>query len=107
MEYEEIISRVADSLGLNKGVVDRSYRTYWRVIRQHITSLPLKEDLTDEEFLKLRPNVNIPSIGKLYVTLEDYRKIKNKYNRLKKIKDAENKGNLSNVHLNSDDGREV
>jgi hypothetical protein len=41
----------------------------------------LKEDLSDEEFLKLRPNVNIPSIGKFYVTLERYRKVKARFNK--------------------------
>jgi hypothetical protein len=43
------------------------------------------QDLTDEEFLALRPNVNIPSIGKLYVTLDRYRRMK-KYERIKNEK---------------------
>jgi hypothetical protein len=41
----------------------------------------LKEDLSDEEFLKLKPNVNIPSLGKFYVTLERYRKVKARFNK--------------------------
>ena len=41
-------------------------------MKKHISSLPLKEDLTEEDFSKLRPNVNIPSIGKLYVTYDRY-----------------------------------
>ena len=76
MTYGEIISKVAEDTGLSKILVDRTYRAYWRVIREHITSLPLKDDLTDEEFSKLRPNINIPSIGKLYVTLDRYRRMK-------------------------------
>lgn len=76
MTYGEIISKVAEDTGLSKILVDRTYRAYWRAIREHITSLPLKDDLTDEEFSKLRPNVNIPSIGKLYVTLDRYRRMK-------------------------------
>lgn len=76
MTYEEIIARVADSLGLSKQLVEKIYKAYWRAVREHITSLPLKEDLTDEEFLKLQPNINIPSIGKLYVTLGVYKRIK-------------------------------
>lgn len=51
------------------------------MVREHITSLPLKEDLTDEEFLKLQPNVNIPSIGKLSVTLDRYKGMKKQYKR--------------------------
>lgn len=89
MTYDEIISRVSTQLDLPKALVDNTYKTYWRVIRNHITSLPLMEDLTEEEFQSLQPNVNIPSLGKLYVTLDRYKRIKqaNKY-RLKKIKDV-------------------
>lgn len=76
MTYNDIISKVADKLGLPVGLVDRTYKAYWRSIREHITSLPLKKDLTDKEFLKLQPNVNIPSIGKLHVTLDRYRRMK-------------------------------
>ena len=76
MTYEEIISDVSQSLGLPKDLVDRAYRGYWRGVREHIKSLPLKEDLSDEEFLALQPNVNIPSIGKFCVTLDRYHRVK-------------------------------
>lgn len=82
MTYDEIIADVSVKLNLPKGLVDKTYRAYWKAIREHIASLPLKEDLSDEEFLKLQPNVNIPSIGKLYVTLDRYKGIKRKYKRL-------------------------
>lgn len=76
MTYDEIIAEVAKSTGLTRHIVDRTYRAYWKTVRSYITSLPLKEDLTDEEFLKLRPNINIPSIGKLYVTLDRYKRMR-------------------------------
>jgi len=76
MTYNEIISKVAEDLNLSKKLVDRTYKSYWKIIKEHIKSLPLREELTDEEFLKLQPNVNIPSIGKLYVTLDRYRRVK-------------------------------
>lgn len=79
MIYDDAVAQVAESLGLSRSYVDKVYKAYWRVIKEHISALPLKEDLTDEEFNKLQPNVNIPSIGKLYVTLENYKKIKYKY----------------------------
>ena len=78
MTYDEIIAEVSGKLGLPKGFVDKTYRAYWKAVREHIESLPLKEDLTDEEFNKLQPNVNIPSIGKLNVTLERYKKVRDK-----------------------------
>jgi uncharacterized protein (DUF2126 family) len=48
--YEKVIAEVAENLGLPKSLVDRAYRSYWRAVRDHISSLPLKEDLTDEQF---------------------------------------------------------
>ena len=95
MTYDEIITKVAVSLELPVGFVNKVYRAYWKAIREHVVSMPLKEDLSDEEFLKLQPNVNIPSIGKLHVTLDRYHKMKKHheiYKQLKKNKkDAENK----------------
>lgn len=79
MSYKEIIAQVASQTGLSKQFVSRTYQAYWRAVREHITSLPLKEDLTEEEFSKLRPNINIPSIGKLYVTYDRYRKVKKRH----------------------------
>ena len=91
MTYDEIISKVAEKLCLPIRLVDRTYKAYWKSIREHITSLPLKEDLTDEEFLKLKPNVNIHYIVKLHVTLDRYKRMKKMQeirNQLKQNKDV-------------------
>ena len=91
MTYDEIIKKVSEELGLPKVLVDRTYKAYWRAVREHITSLPLKEDLTDEELMQLRPNVNIPSLGKFYILLDSYRTIRKNYDnniKLKGNKDA-------------------
>ena len=102
MIYEEIISRVAADTHLPARFVDRTYRAYWKAIRQHIIALPLMRDLTDEEFLQLQPNVNIPSLGKLNVTLDRYHGMKKyfemhyqnykgkKYKKDNNVKDKEN-----------------
>lgn len=79
MTIEEILNTVAEEEGFPVDLVKKTYKAYWRAVKEHITSLPLKEDLTDEEFSKLKPNVNIPSIGKLYVTIDRYKRIKEKY----------------------------
>lgn len=86
MTYDEIIASVSASLGLPKGLVDKAYKSYWKAVREHITSMPLKEDLTDEEFMRLRPNVNIPSIGKLHVTLDRYHKMRKSFEMKQQIK---------------------
>lgn len=81
MTLDDIISEVSVKLNLPKGMVDKTYRAYWKAVREHIETLPLKEDLSDEEFMKLQPNVNIPSIGKLNVTLDRYKGI-NQYHKI-------------------------
>jgi len=76
MTYDDMVSEVSNSTGLSKTFVNKVYRAYWRAVREYIKALPLKDDLSEEEFLKVRPNVNIPSIGKLYVSLDRYKKLK-------------------------------
>lgn len=95
MTYNDIITKVSGDLSLPKSLVDKTYKAYWKVIREHITSLPLKKDLTQEEFSKLQPNVNIPSIGKLCVTPERYR-------RMKKMQAIRNQNKEKNVTHNED-----
>lgn len=99
MSYEEIISTVAAETGLSSRLVDRTYKAYWKIIREHIKSLPLKEDLTDEQFVNLQPNINLPSLGKLNVTLDRYHGMKKHFeihyknykgNKYKKKDNAEN-----------------
>ncbi len=53
---EDAISAVAVNLNMPKHVVDRVYWAYWKAIRQHITSIPMIEELADDEFLSYRPN---------------------------------------------------
>lgn len=91
MTYDEIVEKVSSDTGLPKKIVDRTYRAYWKAIREHISSLPLKEDLSDDEFNRLRPNINIPSIGKLCVTLDRYKKMKKMFKIKNSIYNATHK----------------
>jgi len=40
--YERIVNETAEDLSLPKTIVDKAYRAYWRAVREHISSLPLK-----------------------------------------------------------------
>lgn len=86
----KIIRKIASELNLSEKLVERTYMAYWRVIREHMASMPFKSTLTDEEFNALQPNVNIPSIGKFYVTLDRYRAINDSYNKRLKRKEDDN-----------------
>lgn len=102
MTYDEMIRRVSQSTGLPILLVDRTYKSYWKMVREHISTLPLKEELTDDEFQALQPNVNIPSIGKLYVTLERYKSIKRRYKQKQDNENVENKESKTDVHQHTD-----
>lgn len=90
MTYDEIVIEVSKRLGLSKELVNKTYKAYWKSVKEHIASLPLKKDLSDEEFMKLQPNVNIPSLGKFCVTLDRYKALKKEFNnnKLKEERDV-------------------
>ena len=86
MNYQEIINRVSADTGISNEIVDRTYKAFWSFVRIAIQSLPLKEEMTEEKFTTLRPNFNIPSIGKLTCTYDRYRGVKEKFNHIKKLR---------------------
>lgn len=86
MNYTEIIRHVSSKTGIPEKVVKVAYESYWKFIRTKITELPLKDNLSEEEFNKLRTNFNIPSIGKLACTYSRYKALKSQYIHLMDIK---------------------
>ncbi len=82
MNYNEIITKVSQETGLSGGVVDKIFKAYWFFIRTSLQALPLKEDLSEEDFLKLKTNFNIPSLGKLSCTYEDYLRQKKRHEHI-------------------------
>jgi hypothetical protein len=87
MKYLDVSEVVAKELNLPKEVVELAYKSYWEFIRKTIQELPLKENINEEEFSKLRTNFNIPSLGKLVCTFDRMVGIKKRYKYIKKIKD--------------------
>lgn len=87
MDYREAARVVAREMGLPEDEVLKVYKSFWRFIRERASSLPLKENLTDEELLKLRPYFNIPSLGKYGCPPERYHRQLGKVKHLKIPKD--------------------
>lgn len=90
MIYSEAIKQVSTELGLPPQVVKEAYESFWTFIRNNIKALPLKEDLSKEEFDKLRTNFNVPSLGKLSCTYDRFIGIKKRLKYLNKLKDDYN-----------------
>lgn len=98
MRLNEMIEKVADDMGMPSEKVHKIYYSYWKFIKTTIESLPLKKDLKFDEFMSLRTNFNIPRIGKLYCTVDDYYRIKYAY---KKANHDKGKKDNSDVQRNN------
>lgn len=88
MTYWEIVNKVSGDIGLSPDTVDKTYKAFWKYIRDTIQELPLKEDMSEEEFLMLRPNFNIPSLGKLTCTYKRYSGVREKFKYIKKLRES-------------------
>lgn len=82
MNYNEIITKVSQETNLPGRVVDKVFKAYWFFIRTSLQALPLKDNLSEEDFLKLKTNFNIPSLGKLTCTYEDYLRQKKRHEHI-------------------------
>lgn len=87
MSYSDIVNKVSEELDLPKEVIDRTYKAFWLFINQTIQSLPLKDNISEEDFAKLRTNFNIPSLGKLTCTYDRMLGVKKRFNLIKQIRE--------------------
>lgn len=87
MKYHNILEKLSKELNLPQEVVDAAYKSFFAFIRETVSSLPLKEDLTEEEFNKLRTNFNIPALGKLHCTYERYLGMKEQNKYIRKLRE--------------------
>ena len=75
MTTKEIAYKAAVELNLPPKYVWEVYKSYWMFVRNYISSLDVKNITTEEEFNKLRTNINIPSLGKFHL---DWNRLENK-----------------------------
>ena len=89
MNWKTAADIVAKDLNLPVHVVQAAYKAFWEFVKKTIEALPLDEDLSEEEFMKLRTNFNIPSLGKLSCTYDRFVGVRKKWEyRDKKERDA-------------------
>lgn len=87
--YKQFAKQLSKELDIPEEVVREAYNSYWVFVRESIKALPLKEDLSEKEFSKLRTNFNVPSLGKLNCVYQRYKGVRKKYQYLKKLKENE------------------
>lgn len=87
MTYQEIINKVSGDMEISPDIVDKAYKAFWKYIRDTIQDILLKDDMSEEEFIMLKPNFNIPSLGKLTCTYKKYKGIKEKFKHIKKLRE--------------------
>lgn len=91
--YSDIFKQVSEELNLPLEVIKLAYKSQWEFIRESIKILPLKQNLSEEEFNKLRTNFNVPSIGKLSCTYKRYQGVKKQFKVIKELQNVQNKSN--------------
>lgn len=84
MTYLEIVNIIAKDINKSAKEVDKLYKLYWKFIKDSIEQLPLKDNISEDEFNTIRTNFNIPSLGKLNCTYSKLTRIKSNFNKRNK-----------------------
>ena len=66
--------------------------SYWKFIRETVSSKPIKE-ISEEEFDSSNMNINLPYLGKLYADKNKLHNYKKQLNYYRNVKCKENKAN--------------
>lgn len=90
---QKILNKLSKKLNLSIEELEKIYKSYWKFIRQTIEGLPLKEDLKEEDFNKIKTNFNIVNIGKLSCTYPRYKVLKEHNKRREDAKHKESQTN--------------
>lgn len=73
--------QIAEEVDLPVKRVKEIYMCYWKCIKDIIQNLPLKKELTQEQFNALKVNFNIPLIGKFNCNYERVKRVKNSFKK--------------------------
>ena len=85
--YNSIFEQVSQELNLPSEVVKKAYYSFYEFMREHIKALPLKDNISKEEFDKLRTNFNLPSLGKLSCTYTRMVGVNERFKYIRKLRE--------------------
>ena len=76
----KVIKRVAKELNLPEDLIKNTYMSYWKLVKDSIQSIPLK-DINTDQIQEYKTSINIPSLGKFtcninkFITLKENRRV--------------------------------
>lgn len=85
-KIKAIVKKISEELNIPEKTVLFAYTNFWKFIKSKIEDLPLKEELTEEEFKQLQVSFNLPSLGKLSTNYHRVTGMNKKINNIKKKK---------------------
>ena len=94
------LAKVAQETNLDLPLVTAVYKSYWRYVRESISSLDI-ENMSEESLEDLRTSFNIPFIGKLYTSYDIIHKNRKKTQYLEQH--VKNQGNKTVIQSGSVD----
>lgn len=86
---KKIFKLVSLETKISESTIEVMYRLYWRFIKEKLESVPLREVLNKEEFKKHKTSINMPSLGKIFVSYEKYEGLAKRYKYMQQLR---NKG---------------
>lgn len=108
MKTSDAVKQVAEELGIPYEVAQKAYGKAWEFIKMKMREIPFGDDLSEEEFMKYRPNFNVPELGKFAVTWDKYQRTRRRIEYLNNLKtqkdnDSEDKGDKAPVQSTDSD----
>lgn len=71
------IKKTAKELNLSEDLVKNTYMSYWKVVKEYIQSLPLK-DINADQIKEYKTSVNIPTLGKFNCNINKFITLNNR-----------------------------
>ena len=84
--------KTARYFSVDPKLVENVYKSYWKFIRETVSSKSIKE-ISEEEFDSSNMNINLPYLGKLYADKNQLHKYKKQLNYYRNVKIKEDKTN--------------
>ena len=76
----KVIKITAKELNLPEDLIKNTYMSYWKIVKDSIQSIPLK-DINTDQIKEYKTSINIPSLGKFtcninkFITLKENRRV--------------------------------